>query len=237
MLAPVFPSDIAMIDTVDVKLTTWADKIVGKGFTSLAAPGVRPTPRGVSLYLLDLIPTLPPRSAKTVRLEVSLRYLVSSWSEKPAEAHKLVGDLLFAALENSEFTVETTAVPMEVWRSLGTPPTPAFVLKVPLYKDLPQRQTKYVRQFVLETVPSVSLSGLVTGPGDIPLSGALVQLPSLNLDARTDYRGRFQFRNVAAEPLDQILLVRAKGREQTFRTAENRGPDGIIRVHFQLEED
>jgi hypothetical protein len=126
---------------------------------------------------------------------------------------------------------------MDVWKSLGVPLRPGFLMKLPLHKELPERQPKYVRKVVLQTVARIRLTGLVTGPGDIPLSGALVQLPSLNLAARTDHRGVFQFPNVASEPSDQVLRVRAKGREQTFRTAENRGPDGVIRIQFQLEED
>src|SRR2546426_11440534 len=105
MLSPLFLGEITVIDAVDLQLTSWADGIVGKGLSSLAAPGARPSPRGVSLYLIDLISSPPPRTAKQIRLEISLRYLVTSWSDDAADAHKLLGELLFAALANSEFTV------------------------------------------------------------------------------------------------------------------------------------
>jgi hypothetical protein len=228
--------EIKVIDEVDSRLTSWADGVVGAGLSGLAAPAAQQGARGVSLYLIDVIPSPPPRAARRVRLEVSLRYLVSAWSQDHVEAHRLLGDLLFAALSNSDFSVESGPVPAEVWQSLAVPQRPAFLMRVPVSKDLPERPVKYVRKLVLQTTSSTSLAGLVTGPGDIPLSGALVELPSLNLAARTDPRGRFGFPNVAAEPSDQILRVRAKGREQTFRTAENKGPDGIVRIQFQIEE-
>jgi hypothetical protein len=227
----------SVIDAVDSELTSWADRILGKKMSSLAAPGIKPSARGVSLFLIDIISAPPPRTARKVRLEISLRYLVTSWSEDIDDAHKLIGDLLFAAMENSNFTVETGPVPIEVWQCLGVPPRPGFLLRVPLSKELPERPVKYVRRLVLQTAPSTSLQGLVTGPGDIAISGALVELPSMNLTARTDPRGGFHFPNIAAEPSDQVLRVRAKGREQTFRTAENKRPDGIVHIHFQLEED
>src|SRR5947207_2475668 len=185
---------------------------------------------------MDVIPSPPPRTARKVRLQVSLRYLVSTWSDDPAGAHKLLSDLLFAALANPDFSVEPGPIPIEMWTSLGIPPRAAFLMRVPLAKDLPERKSKYVRQVVLQTSPGTSVTGLVMGPGDVALSGALVQLPALNLAVRTDPRGRFQFSNIPAESSDQILRVSAKGREQSFRMAEHMGSDGIVRIQFQLEE-
>jgi hypothetical protein len=226
-----------MIDAVDLQLISWADKVVGAGLSGLAAPGVQPGGQGVSLYLIDVLSSPPPRAARKVRLEVMLRYLVSTWHEKPSEAHRLLGELLFAALANSDFSVESGPVPAEVWKSLNVAQRPGFLMRVPLYKDLPERPaSKPVRKLALQAVPGTTLTGLVVGPGDVPLSGALVQLPSLNLNARTDPWGRFGFSNIAGEPADQVLCVRAKGREQTFRTAENKGPDGVVRIQFQIEE-
>jgi hypothetical protein len=226
-----------VIDEVDHQLTSWADGVVGAGLSGLMAPGAQQGARGVSLYLLDVISSPPPRADRKVRLEITLRYLVSTWSQDPAEAHRLLSQLLFAALANPDFSVEAGPISPDLWASLGVPPRPGFLMRLPLSKELPERPSKYVRQVMVKVTPAVSLAGLVTGPGDLPLSGALVELPSLNLAARTDPGGKFRFPNVAAEPSDQILRVRAKGREQTFRTAENKGPDGIVRIQFQIEED
>jgi len=120
MLSHRLPGESTMIDAVDLDLTSSADGIVGKGLSSLLAPDSRPSPHGVSLYFPGLISLPPPRAAKKVRLQISLGYLVTSWSDDPTEAHKLVGELLFAALENSEFTVEAGAIPMDARRCLGT---------------------------------------------------------------------------------------------------------------------
>jgi hypothetical protein len=231
-----FSGENNVIDEVDLRLKSWADGIVGAGTSGLTAPGAQQGARGVSLYLIDVISSPPPRAARKVRLEVILRYLVSTWSQDPGEAHRMLGDLLFAALENSDFSVESGPLPAALWKSLGVPQRPGFFMRVPVFKDLPERPVKYVRKLSLQTVPGTSLTGQVMGPGETPLSGAMVELPSLNLMARTDPWGRFGFPNVAAEPPDQVLVVRAKGREQTFRTEPNKGPDGIVRIQFQIEE-
>src|SRR5207237_7371042 len=170
-----------MIDAVDRQLTSWADGIVGTGLSKLTAPGAQQGPRGVSLYLMDVISSPPPRAARKIHLEISLRYLIDTWSADAAEDPQLLGDLLFAALANADFSVEPGPIATDMWISLGVPPRAGFLMRVPLAKDLPERPSKYVRQVVVKTTPSTSIAGLVTGPGDIPLSGALVQLPGLNL--------------------------------------------------------
>ena len=82
-----------MIDEVDVRLKTWADGIVGAGLSGLAAPGAQQSAHGVSLYLIDVISSPPPRAARKVRLEVMLGYLVSAWSQDLGEAHRMLEDL------------------------------------------------------------------------------------------------------------------------------------------------
>ena len=225
-----------MIDQVDLQLKSWADGIVGSGLTDLSAPAKQPPSTCVSFYLIDLISIPSPRTPRKIRLEIWLRYLVSAWSQDPAEGHRLIGELLFAALANPDFTVESDAVPATVWGSFGIAPRPGFFLKVPCYKELPERPVKYVRQpMEPKMVPTTTLTGVITGPQEIPLSGALVELPALSLATRTDAQGVFRFANVAAEPSGQFVRVRAKGREQTFRSAEYAQPDGSVHFHFKFE--
>jgi len=94
---------------------------------SLEAPGVRPTGRGVGLYLLELIQSPPPSTSRRPPLQLALRYLVTAWSDKPEDAHQMLVDLMFAAMENSDFQVEQEPVPLTLWTALTVPPRPSFV--------------------------------------------------------------------------------------------------------------
>ncbi len=47
----------------------------------------------------------------------------------------------------------------------------------------------------------------------MPLAAATVELPSLQLAVTTDWRGRFAFPPVPADPPVKRLVVRARGRE------------------------
>jgi hypothetical protein len=226
-----------LLDEADSRLKSWVDSVAGESLVQVGDPGTEKGEAGVCLTLLDLIPEPPPRAARKVRLDVSLRYLVSAWAADTAVAHGLLGKVLFAALENPDFEIEKSPPSIEVWKAYGVRPRPAFTLRMPVHKELAERPVKLVRQPpVLQTGPAVSLNGRVTGPGKIPLMGALVELPGYNLSTKTDAGGRFRFALVSAEPTDHVLLVSAKGRQSSFRTAEHTANDGSIHILFQFEE-
>ena len=60
------------------------------------------------------------------------------------------------------------------------------------------------------------MEGVVLGPGDVPISDAFVEIPSLALTTRSDGRGRFRFAAIPTAPAKQQLRVRAKAREFPF---------------------
>src|SRR5262249_36272243 len=126
----------------DERLRDWAANVTPNVAVSFAAPEAKSSGRGVGLCLLEMIQSPAPSTAKRPPLQVTLRYLVSAWSEEPEEAHRMLADLMFAAMENSEFQVEMEPIPLSVWSSFGVPPRPSFLLRVPLRQERPQPQTK-----------------------------------------------------------------------------------------------
>lgn len=211
--------------------------VLGAAEVSLAPPSASRSGRGIGLYLLELGQTPPDRTARRPPLQLCLRYLVTTWADEPEEAHRLLGELVFAAVESEEFETDLDPLPAAAWAALGAPPQPSFVLRVPLRLERPQPPSKLVRRpLVIHAVARSSIHGLVVGPGDVPVAGARVELPALRLSERTDTKGRFCFPTVPAEPGAKALRVKAKGRELSV-TAELPTPDGEpLVIHFDPRE-
>lgn len=233
-----------MIDEVDRRLRDWVKGILEGVEVHLTAPGNATDKgaaeqRGIGLYLMEVAVMPPASTTRLPPLQVALRFLVTSWSDDPEEAHRLLGELVFAAMENPEFEVELEPVPVDVWRALGVPPRPSFVLRVPLQRARHMPKAKPVTAFPLvKTLAVVSLHGVVWGPNDMPLADAEVQVPALRLTARTDHKGRFHFSGVPGESINKTLRVRAKGRELSLTTDQNY-PDASkpLLIRFDKMED
>jgi len=106
-----------MIDQVDQDLVRWVQNILTDSKVSLTPPQPSEAGEGVGLFLMDTVLTPPARGTKRPPLQITLRYLVTTWAESPEKAHRMFGELLFAALESSEFEVESK--PPDVWKAFG----------------------------------------------------------------------------------------------------------------------
>jgi hypothetical protein len=211
-----------MPELVDDRLKNWITTIVPEGMeVSLAAPDMHKTGTGISAYLLDVVPTPVPSTYKRAPLQLNLKYMITSWSDKPEDAHQALVELMFSALENSEFQVDRDPMPMTAWTAFGAAPRPHFLVSVPLRQERPEPQTKLVRQpLKLNASPVIGFHGRVAGPEDIPVSNCRVEMPALNLSTNTDRHGRFYFAAVPAEGTKQLLL-QARGRELSISSEQN----------------
>jgi hypothetical protein len=211
-----------MIDAVDQRLKDWVNRIHDQAEVHFTAPKSADAIKGIGLYLMEVAILPPPSTAKLPPLQVALRYLVTSWSDDPQAAHRLLGDLLFAAMEDPEVEVEPQAVPISVWSAFGVAPRPSFVLRVPLRRERSKPKAKPVSTVSFTTMMAVGgLHGIVLGPGDTPLAGAEVQVPALGLTTRTDHKGRFHFSSLPGEGRPLTLRVKAKGCELSITTGES----------------
>jgi hypothetical protein len=226
-----------MADEFDDRIRSWISSEIPEAEVSLAAPMSQRSGRGVGLYLMELMQSPPPSTSKRPPLQLALRYLITAWSDKPEDAHEMLVELMFAAMENRDFQVELEPIPLTVWTAFGLPPQPSFVLRVPLRQERPQPQTKVVRELKIQSSPIVSFHGLLLGPGDVPLPDCRVELPALSLSTSTDYKGRFYFPSVPAAGSKQ-LLVKAKGRELPVDSEDNHPDSGTpLVIHFSVLEE
>ena len=226
-----------MIDEVDQRLKSWVGRVLGDAPVSLSVPERDSVDRLVGLYLLELYasaaaPHVAPASAPGVALLPR-----HHGGDSPERAHHLLGELVFAAMEEPGFEVDLTPVPVALWTALGVPPRPAFRLRVPLERERPLPAIPRVRvPLITRTVPGTVLLGRVVGPGDIPIPDAQVELPSMGLNARTDAKGRFRIASVPADmPLGR-LEVRAKGAVLAVRAEELPTEEGALLVRLPLKE-
>jgi hypothetical protein len=206
-----------MADPVDRQITDWATSVHPGLTCTLEPPAAKNAGRGASLYLLDVLHTPTHVTAKPSPLQLTLRYLVTTWAETPEDAHQLLADLAFSALASAEFQVEMEPLPAAMWAAFGVPPSPAFVVRAPLRQARTEAPSKLVRQKLqISTTTMVQFHGLVLGPDDIPIPGSRVDIPAMALSASADHRGKFLFSAVPSQGA-KTLRVRAKGRELTIR--------------------
>lgn len=203
-----------MINQTDDRLREWAETVLDDTPLTFAPPGPNLSGQGISLYLMAVEAAPPPRTITRAPLQFTAIYLVTVWGyDDPAEAHRLFSELLFAALDTTEFEVDFKPLSDSAWAAFGVPPQPSFFLRALVRRDRPEPETKLVRQPLIANMsPMISLHGTLLGPGNIPIVGASIEIPSLDIYTRTDRRGQFHFSGLPAEPRAKPLTIRAKRR-------------------------
>jgi hypothetical protein len=202
-----------MIDSADQDLRDWVESVLPDVEISFAPPATDWDNAIVNLYLIELRDAGTRRSPRQeAQAQVSLRYLISTWAADNIESHRMLGALLFAALERREFEIDLNPLPPETWTALGTLPRPAFVLQTPVRLPRGGRTAPIVRApLVIEHAPTARLEGVVVGPDDVPISDAQVELAGLGHVTRTDRAGRFRFGIVPAGERALELRIEARG--------------------------
>jgi hypothetical protein len=204
-----------LIQSIDARLASWVGEQLPGVETSFEPPADGGAGEGVNLFLLELAPQPDARVERKRSLRASLRYLVTSWAAKPQRAHELLGNALVAALQEPDFEVDLAPIGLETWTAFKISPRPSFGLRVPLRQDIDAPTAKLVRKpLEVRAAGVATLNGTVVGPGDVPIAGASVEVPALQLATQTDWKGRFQFLAVPASPPPRELLVKARGLEQ-----------------------
>lgn len=226
-----------MFDQADVEVCAWIAAIVGSGEIILDWPPEHPEGRGVSVYLIDILPDLPAREGGPAPLQVRLRYLVSTWAETPQQAHGLLGELVFATLDHPRYTADLGPL-TEVWGARGLPPRPAFLLCVPVRRERTARPAPPVREpLAVDTAPLGPLHGVVLGTGAIPVAGARVEYLALQRAVTTDAQGRFRFEAVPATATPRALRVTARGRTFNVTLGPSAAADEPVQIHVATLEE
>lgn len=228
----------ALIEDVDEHVKEWAGTIVPDVEIRFTPPDDSEAVPAVYLYLLDLLPDASCATAgRTPVLQLGLRYLVTAHADSPRETHRILGSLVFAAMEHPEFNVELDPPAAGFWRALGIVPRPAFMLRAPLRLQRRQPTVGRVRKPAeVRHSALTSLVGLLLGPGDLPIYDARVELGSPRLATHTDSSGFFRFAAVPVEPRRKRLQIRAKGCEQTVTVEHAAGDPKPLVIHFETME-
>ncbi len=152
------------------------------------------------------------------------------------EEHRLLGDVVLAALDNPGVQVDLGGISSEWWIALRQLPRPAVILQVLLRQERPDPGLKLVREIVLREAPLVNLIGRVLGPEAIPVAGARLELPAMQLSTYSDQRGRFSFTAVPAKPLPKLLRVIARGQQLDVDPGALLGRDRTLTITFPITE-
>jgi hypothetical protein len=219
-----------MTDPSDAGLTAWARDVLPGVEVSLAAPvSTALTERGVNLYLLELRSRPAMRGTMRDPLQLALNYLVRTWAPDPADAHSMLLDLCFAAMEEPDFDVDLDPIGPELWQALGVVPGPAFRVSMPIRRVRPQPVTKPVlHPLQIEGTTLGSVAGWVRTPDDAAIPGATVEVPALDRQSLTDSRGRFQIEAIPAAPGRLDIRVRAKGKEAWATVGAKDDRDAVL---------
>jgi hypothetical protein len=227
-----------MMEAFDERVKNWVLSVIQGADVSMTSPNGQKQGSGVGLYLLEITKTPATSTIKRPPLQLTLGYLITTWAENPEDAHQALVQLIFAAMENTDFEVELDPVPIAVWTAFNAAPRPHFILRLPLRMERPEPITKLVREpLKLKKVLTLGFHGQLLGPDDIALSGCRVELPGLGVSTSTDYNGHFYFPGLPAEGTKHFV-IKAKGRQLEVLSEENH-PDGSAPwvVHFNgLEE-
>jgi hypothetical protein len=212
---------------------TWVGSLVEKVDVTLSLLPETQTNDSITLYLLSFANSPSLRTTKRPPLKLLLRYLVMSWADTPQKAHKLLGQVAFAAMQNPEFTVDLDPLPAESWLALKIAPRPSFILSVPLSQDRPEPPVKLVRtQLSAQFQPTTQFVGRLMGPNGVPVVGARVELLALQLFEYTDANGQFRFATLPSEPKKIDLRVSAKGRQLNVTVEPGGEPSQPVIVPF-----
>ncbi len=209
-----------MIDVVDRKLKDWVADVTDSADIFFDLPGDSANKSGINLYLVDVLQT-PPTHGPHPATQVVLRYLVTVWDQRPGESHRLLGELVFAALDNPELEVEREPISLTLWTALRVAPRPAFLLRVILRRERQLTDAPLVRRPLdVQNAPLGEVHGVVLGPDDIPIAAARIDVPALQVGASSDKSGRFHLTAPRSVGRPMMLRVNAKGKQIELDAAE-----------------
>lgn len=226
-----------MIERASEQLESWIRETLDLGAVSFAPPGDMQGRQGINCYLLELVENPPVQGSKRAPLQFALHYLVTCWAETPLGAQRLLSALIVAVMQHEQYEALLKPVAAETWTALGTIPRPSFLLRVPVRMERATPVVPRVRSPIdVDSAPMTQFFGVVVGPGDIPLAGARVELPSLQRVTRTDAKGRFQLTGMAGEPRTTQLRISAKGKSLDMVVEQPATVGHALVIHFDLSD-
>lgn len=224
-----------MIDGADDRVISWAERAIGTDI--VLGPPVEPSAMGgvaeprAYVYLLDLLHAPSLRGPDAAPRQFVARYLIATTAADSRAAHRLLGELAFAALAAKDLEAEFVPLSAETWAALGARPQPSFFLRVPVRQDRPSAGEIVRHPLVVHLSGAGVISGRVLGVDQTPVRGASVCVPSCSRPVTTDERGRFV---LSALPTDRplVLEISFRGHHTSVDVEPNCSePIDVLLVH------
>lgn len=225
-----------MLSKTDQLVEDWVREVVGGAELSFQAPGSESATGSIGAYLYE-VRQADKRAggARRFPIKLELRYLITTWSQQPKEAHRVLGELLISAIESPDFDVDPVPPAPVFWNSFQCSPRPCFVLCVSAYHEFTDEVAPRVKAAPAVRATMVGeLQGSVIGPGGVPLSGASVDIPEYSLATTSDVNGHFYFASVPTDPVPSVIVVTYKGVEHRFDTRVRTESDQPIVIEIPL---
>lgn len=227
-----------MIDEIDHRLKEWIATVIDSKYdVSFEYPASGSNKPTVSVYLYQMENAVPRSAARDIPLEITLSYLLTVQSEDQPEAHRTLGNLLFAAKSRSDLEVGFPALSADFWRALGIVPLPHFCLRLPLAMARVIEQTPRIKAPPSINVGSLTqLKGLILGPGNQPVAGAKITLAHSNTFTYADNSGSF---SIAADSKSQRQLdcrIDAKGKQFSISVPIQKTQIPSVTIHLDTLE-
>jgi hypothetical protein len=221
-----------MIDALDTQLREWIGSVAKGAEVDLGAPSASANKTAVSCYLLDVQTAAPASTGVQRSFELAARYLITVAGDDAQAAHRVLGELIFAALARPDWQVELRQHEPAFWTAFGVAPRPALVLRCPLVVERPQRVQRVRHPAEFRLAPVALLNGVVVTPDDAPIPRARVEIAGTPAVTFTDDDGRFQLS--ALPPRDKrdatALTVTAKGIQVLVANATRAPKPLVIRI-------
>lgn len=226
-----------MLDETSRTILAWASDVSGVEHTTLSLPDSSLSTPQVSVLLTDFSDHPPMRGNGRSPLQFIARYHVLVAAPDPEDAHRILGELIFAALENPTFDVDLHPIDSGHWQAVGAAPLPSFMLRIPVRRPRPESKAPYVRKpITIQMEPQSVLEGTVSSPDNAPVPSARVELLATGdsgaaASTFTDVAGRFR---MTVGPISQDSRVRVSARNfsVTARIDDAIDSDGIVRLRF-----
>lgn len=202
---------VGTADDVARNLLAWANTVLPKMPAAAKPLGTHERAAGIDIRLIGLQPRPAPRTANPPNI-VDLDFLVTVQMSDAFDEEHALAELLLAAADHSDFEIVAGRPAAEICAALGIPVAAGFVVRTPLSRTREIKPAPLVRfPLQVENVPLGVVEGLVTGPGDVPIAGAVVT--GAGRETRTDRNGRFRIAGVPREKAGVKLNVKARGVE------------------------
>src|SRR5258708_19755745 len=97
--------EMGVIPEADNQMLQWTKDVLGEAIASLNPPAKEQQGRGVGIYLLEVAAEPREHVAPRPRLQLGLKYLVTSWADSANDPHRILTQLFKSAIHHPAFDI------------------------------------------------------------------------------------------------------------------------------------